>query len=238
MGGRALDLDVAAHEARELTRDGESEAGPAIRARRARVRLREHGEESGSSLLAYPDACVLYACRDGGRATIDASVQPDAHGALVGELDRVADQVGEDLAQATRIGAYGGGHVGAEVDGELDALAEVGAELGGGHRGVLARDRGVVGVEHGRSGPEDRGADQVGDDLCYPNGVAEHRKMCIRSRLDDQGHALGVGARALETDDVLDHLQQVEGACLELQATRLDLREIQDVVDQGEQATC
>ena len=42
--------------------------------------------------------------------------------AFVRELDGIADEVHDDLAQAARVAARHHGHVGADVDDELDAL--------------------------------------------------------------------------------------------------------------------
>src|SRR5258708_32878818 len=100
----ALDPDSSAHEAHECGRDGQAEAGAAEPARGRSIGLAE-GLEDGGVLLR----------RDADPRVGDADMQPGAplcarvftdgneHMPALGELQRVADQVGQYLLDAGRI---------------------------------------------------------------------------------------------------------------------------------------
>ena len=96
----ARDRDVSAEEAGELARDGEPEAGAAILTMRASVGLAERVEDDVLLFRRDADAGVRHRKRD----LIPASEDAQRHSALGGELERVGDQVLQDLLQAPRIG--------------------------------------------------------------------------------------------------------------------------------------
>src|SRR5262249_14906950 len=100
----ALDPDPSAHELGELSSDGKAEAGASVLAGAGPVDLLETLEDQRLLVRRNSDAGVddseTYAGRifarrlDGGR---------HAHGSLLGELDRVADEVDEDLTETYRV---------------------------------------------------------------------------------------------------------------------------------------
>ena len=105
---RALHADLAAHELDEAPADGQAQAGAAEAPRGGGVGLRERLEQHVELLGRDADAGVahLEAQR---RPVVPLVHEPDGHRhlAALGELDGVADQVGEDLAQAPRVAAQG-----------------------------------------------------------------------------------------------------------------------------------
>ena len=114
--GPALDLDGAAHQLDELTRDRQTQAGAAVAPRHALMHLGEGGEQPRHRLRRDADAGVAHledevmahtvsriAVRGlGGRQ----QTQIDRHLAALGELDRVRDQIAQHLAQPQRIGTH------------------------------------------------------------------------------------------------------------------------------------
>ena len=114
----------------ELPRDRQPEARAAEAARRASVRLGEALEDRGEALLGDADAGVLHLDAHRHPIPIALRLLRDARDlAALGELDRVADQVDEHLAQAHRIGAEDrpGDHPGVEAEVDL-LLARLVAE--------------------------------------------------------------------------------------------------------------
>jgi hypothetical protein len=104
LAGRALQPDLPAHQLDQAARDGQAEAGAAVLARGGHVRLRERLEQPGHLLLAHADAGVAH--REAQLRLVPGALQhlrlqPDL--ALRRELDRVVDEVGQDLAEAQRV---------------------------------------------------------------------------------------------------------------------------------------
>jgi hypothetical protein len=101
---RALDADLAAHQFDQPLADRQPESGAAVFSRHAVVGLLEGLEQSRLRLGVDADAGVAdfeaHLHRIGGFAD-QAGAQGDA--ALPGELDGIADQVEQDLAQPQRI---------------------------------------------------------------------------------------------------------------------------------------
>ncbi len=100
----AVDADLAAHLLDQPLGDDQPETGPTGLARQGVVRLAERLEERAHVLVGQPDAGVLHAdaqLRAVGPLILDHGAHDD--GALVGELDGVADQVGQHLLEPQRI---------------------------------------------------------------------------------------------------------------------------------------
>ena len=125
----ALDPDAAAHQLHQLRGDRQPEAGAAVAARHRGVRLLERAEDLVELVLRNADAGI--ADRE---VQLRVALAPlehlDADDDLagVGELDRVADQVHEHLAEPVGIAHEKVGNFGFDVGGELQSL-------------VLGRDR-------------------------------------------------------------------------------------------------
>ena len=103
--GRALDSDRAAQELAQALADREAEPRAAVPARRRRVSLRERREQLGEALGVDPDAGVV----DGEGHLHPLLVERrrhDVHGhaPLRRELDRVAEQVPQDLSHPAGVG--------------------------------------------------------------------------------------------------------------------------------------
>src|SRR6185312_2283874 len=121
--GFAVDADLAAHHRRQLLGDGEAEAGAAIAARRRLVGLGEGLEDPALRFRRHADTGVadFDAQLHGFRADlVGADVDHDL--AALGELDGVADQVGQHLAQAAGIAGEAARQVRRDVGAEAQAL--------------------------------------------------------------------------------------------------------------------
>ena len=156
LGGRALDGDVAAHEAGELAADGEPEARAAVLPGGRRVRLRELLEQPAELLRRHADAGVGHG--DGKPIVLARPFAPrlERDRAALGELARVAQKVEHDLAQANRVGPHP-----AEILGQphLEPVAVLGRErLGrdedvaqhGGHLDILDAELELAGLDLGQ----------------------------------------------------------------------------------------
>ena len=119
----ALDPDASAHQPHERGRDGQAETGAAEPARRRSVRLAERLEDRRRASRRDADPgvgdaemqLVLPSLRESSRtATNDV--------AALGELERVADQVRQDLLEARRVADDAGGHVRVDVADQLEPL--------------------------------------------------------------------------------------------------------------------
>ena len=102
----AFEPDAAAHHLHKLARDGQAQAGAAVLARGGHVGLGERLEQFRRLLRRHADAGVAHGELElhlfaGAFEQFD--LQPDF--ALLGELDGVVDEVGEDLAEPERIAA-------------------------------------------------------------------------------------------------------------------------------------
>src|SRR5439155_9136798 len=84
----------------DVPHDGEPEAEAAVRAVRARVRLAEAVEDVGQELGADAPPAVAHLEAHAVAGALDAE---DDLAAGVGELDRVREEVGEDLLETVRI---------------------------------------------------------------------------------------------------------------------------------------
>ena len=80
-----------------------------------------------------------------------------------------------------------------------------------------------------------RVADEVQEDLPEPRVVADDRRRHVRRDLAGHVEALLRGGGAQQHERPLDALAEVEGARVDVHAARLDLREIEDVVDDREE---
>lgn len=138
-GGDRVQLDVSFHEVRKGAGDGETEAGAAKEASGGVVALLEGAEEIGEDLFLDADARVFdheddaaaFFRVDGGHGQLDE--------ALLGEFDGVADEVGEDLADAAGVADE------AEVAGEVEHAGEFDGLL----RGGIVHDFPKIGDEGG-----------------------------------------------------------------------------------------
>jgi hypothetical protein len=92
----------------ELARDGEAEARAVMLPRRARVHLRELAEDEVMMLGRDADARVAHLDDALGRAVALAAVGADPHlSALRREVDRVADEIPDDVRDLLAIGVHG-----------------------------------------------------------------------------------------------------------------------------------
>ena len=83
-------------------------------------------------------------------------------------------------------------------------------------------------------GELDRVTHQVDDNLAQAPRITHHPFRRVRSYATDQLEPLVVGAHSQWRDHLLHSLAQVELNLLEVEFPRLDLREVQDVVDHGQ----
>ena len=163
--GRAGDGDLAAEQADELAADREPEPGAAVEAGGGAVALRERFEDPQLLLVVDADAGVARPRtrrrtarleRLGRRApSVVGGADVDGHLAALGELERVGEQVLQDLAQALRVGDDRRGAVGRELDRVLEALAwrdglelaeQAGAQLADRELAHLDGDRARLGL--------------------------------------------------------------------------------------------
>ena len=129
MPGRARRRQRAAHALGESARDGQAQTRAAVAARRRGVGLRERLEQAVQALGLDPDAGVAHrdaqtdrsaARRLGGDAQNDLGrCAPRRRGAR--ELDRVREQVEQDLAQPRRVAHQAARDAQAHVRDQLDA---------------------------------------------------------------------------------------------------------------------
>ena len=104
--GLALDADLAAHQLDQLLADGQAEAGAAVPARGGAVGLREALEDAACLLRRDADAGVGDRRSAGSarpRSVSRRAVDATHDLAALGELDGVADEVDQHLAQAAGI---------------------------------------------------------------------------------------------------------------------------------------
>jgi len=98
----AVHADLAAHQADQPLRDRESEAGPALASRVVRMRLDEGVEDGGLMLVGNPDAGVSHGAADESEVAV-GRLEANLDLALLRELERVAREIDEDLAETARI---------------------------------------------------------------------------------------------------------------------------------------
>ena len=124
LAGFGVDADLAAHQVDDAFADGQAQAGAAVQAGGGSIGLGEGVEQALLLGVADADAGVAHLEAQlvlGGGFAQTAHVELDA--TALGELDRVADQVGQHLAQPDRVAAYRQAHVGVDVQFQAQALA-------------------------------------------------------------------------------------------------------------------
>ena len=150
LAGRALDVDAAVHQLGQPPHDGKAEAGAAESPRGRGIGLRERLEQPRPLLVAQADAGVAHRQRDARRAVAERA-RRGAHldAALVGELQRVGQQVEQDLPHPRRIAdqrvVRAGGDVGFEQQSLGGRLRAERVERAGDQAGQ--RERGVFQLE-------------------------------------------------------------------------------------------
>ena len=118
----ARHADVAAEQVDQLPGDGEAQTGPAVLARLEGVDLREGLEDVLDLLLGDAETGVLHGDAQTEPALFlagDDGVNRDV--ALLGVLDGVAEQVGQDLPEAKRVAVAPGRHLPIHVAHQLEA---------------------------------------------------------------------------------------------------------------------
>jgi hypothetical protein len=105
------------------------------------------------------------------------------------------------------------------------------------HFGIGSRDSARLDAQLDLAGQRElhRVADQVGEDLAQSRRIAAHPLAQRRRHEATQLHALRLGALSEHEHGVLHAAQQVELDVLERHLARLDLREVEDVVDDRQQ---
>src|SRR5262245_52682747 len=78
--------------------------------------------------------------------------------------------------------------------------------------------------------------DEVAKHLIEPGGVSNDRRWNVGRDEGRQVDALGGGASVEEVNGALDDLDEARRRPLDLELARLDLREIENVVDDGDEA--
>ena len=99
----ALDADLAVHEIDKPRADGKAEAGAFMAAGRGRVDLRELLEHALQLVRRDTDAGIFDADLQMHDAVRDLAGDIDQDMTLFGELDGIAQQVGDDLAETPGI---------------------------------------------------------------------------------------------------------------------------------------
>ena len=139
---RALDLDAAAHALDDAARDGEAQAGAAELPRRAAVGLLELVEDAGLLLRRDADAGVAHLEHD--LAGAGPGLDDDADAAGLGELDGVAGEIEQHLAQPRGVADDALRQPLVDVGGDLEALG-----LGARARAARPRPRPAPASENG-----------------------------------------------------------------------------------------
>ena len=108
----------------QLRGDGQAQPGAAVLARGRAVGLREGLEDQLLLLGGMPMPVSRTAKCSPTSSAVDVAARRSTHDlAALGELDGVADQVDQDLAQPAGSPTRAVGHVGGDVAGQLQALA-------------------------------------------------------------------------------------------------------------------
>ena len=122
-GARADLVHLASHELDQPLADGQSQTCTTEPSRRGRIGLRERNEQPGDLFLGHPDAGIedleaeVLTAIGGGIAG-----HPQDDMTVLGELDRVAYQIEQDLSESTGVRTHAGRDIGADVDDEIQAL--------------------------------------------------------------------------------------------------------------------
>ena len=112
-------VQVVSHELAHRSRDREPEAGTAESAGGAAVSLLKGLEDRLQPVLRDPDPGVDHADREG--CSVRFRVDARGHGPVLGELERVADQIDNHLLELVRVGLDRAVHVGS-LRHQLDVL--------------------------------------------------------------------------------------------------------------------
>src|SRR5580700_197444 len=120
----AFDPDLSTHQHDESRRDRQTQARAAKASRRRAVRLRERVENQLLFLRGDTNSCIhdLEVQLEGVRGLI-SQVSTDYDLAFLGEFDRVADQIDDDLPQAAWITNHAYRHLGPNLARQLESLA-------------------------------------------------------------------------------------------------------------------
>jgi hypothetical protein len=121
----ALDPDPAAHQAYQLRRDRQAQPGAAIETGRGAVGLGERGEDRLPPVGGDADPRVAYAEMQPDVAfcpRFGIEIDIDDHLSALGELDRVAQQIDEDLTQPRRVANDSIGHIEMNATGHFESL--------------------------------------------------------------------------------------------------------------------
>src|SRR3984957_2736953 len=161
--GGAVDADFAAQQGGAWRADGQSQTGAAIFSRREGVRLAEGIEYAALDFLGYPDSRVDDL--ESQQAILAGCPHPHDNLAGVRELDGVADEIDEDLAQPHRIAPHGAGYVEIDGTGQLQPLrmGSAGEDLAGFFDGFAQAEFDALELEF--SGFDLREIQDVVDDL-------------------------------------------------------------------------
>ena len=247
---RALEADLALHQIHQLTADREPEPGPAEAACQRAIGLGERIEDLFLVARRNADAGVRHGEQEHAAlapvfaARILLPVHAEQHLALLGELDRVADQVHQDLSEPDHVGPDRSGYVVVDEARQLETLALclLGEEVGD----VLDRfaqvERARLELELARLRPrevEDVADQAQQDSRRLVGGLGEsplsrgqlgfekklgHAEHAVHRRADLVAHVrqeLGLGAvRLLGLPGQLDGLL---GPLLQLECPLLDL---------------
>jgi hypothetical protein len=118
-----LDANPAVHQFHKLFTDGQAQAGAPVMAAGRRVSLGERLKQEAEAGRRNTDAGIGHGAVDGGVGlTLRRTAHTYTHFALVRELDRVVDQVEEDLAEPTRMAGELRGRGRMEVTDEVEAF--------------------------------------------------------------------------------------------------------------------
>ena len=106
-----------------------------------------------------------------------------------------------------------------------------------------AEDEGIVPARLARDphgdlaplGELDRVPDEVHHDLAEPSGVAEHARRDLARHVGGELQPFAAGVDRERLQRVAQRVARAEGDRFELELSRLDLREVEDVVDDREQ---
>src|SRR5579862_4556702 len=112
--GDAVEANLAAQELCQFAADRQAEAGPAILARRAGISLLEGFKDDLLFFRWYADARIRHREGDDGgrlaqhrvlrRPAAERRADVQVHAAVLGELERIGQQILQDLEEALRIG--------------------------------------------------------------------------------------------------------------------------------------
>ncbi len=122
-GRQAFHPDMSLHQIHQTAADGQSQTGAAKAAGGGAVGLLERLEEAGLLLRTQADACIPhFEFQDGDLLVLPDPMNGYHHLTGLGELDGIAYQIDEDLAQAQGIAQQLVGHIGIDAEPECQLL--------------------------------------------------------------------------------------------------------------------